>query len=79
MINDIPVATVDSLLKTGMDYGLDPTVLRQIPSSYILPEQVAMMENLLPQWRSMTCAYIWSDCDATSLPYYYQSILESVQ
>ena len=48
VMNDIPINAIDQILKQTTDVGLDPTVLRELPSSYVLREKVAMMNNSIP-------------------------------
>jgi len=77
VMNDIPVNAVDQILKGATDVGLDPTVLRELPSSYVLREKVAMMNNSIPDWYSQQCRYSWTDGpNSEPLLYYKRNTLE---
>ena len=55
VMNDIPVNAVDQILKQTTDVSLDPIVLRELLSSYVLHEKVAMINNSVLNWYSQQC------------------------
>jgi hypothetical protein len=80
VLNDIPVTAVDELLKGGTNFGLEATLLREIPSSYVVREKVAMMHNSLPDWHSQPCTYRWTDGPQSEpLAYYKRDTLACIK